>query len=172
MPSKLVVQSWLWRSVIAGLAGTIVHASFMHLKSQIGLLPSFQPYQSFQAALSHWVGRSNQAEPPSRSAVIAAAEPQLFVADIRAAYAFYMEKLGFAVVFAYGEPPYYGQVKRDRAWLNLRCVGVPVIDPALRDKEELLSATLMVNTAPEIEQLSLEFQAAGAAFAQPLAVKP
>ncbi len=56
MPPRPAVKSWIWRSVIAGLAGTIVHASFMHLKSRIGLLPSFQPYQSFQAALSHWVG--------------------------------------------------------------------------------------------------------------------
>ncbi len=114
----------------------------------------------------------SQAEPASGRAVLAAAEPQLFVADIEAACAFYTAKLGFAVVFTYGDPPYYGQVKRDRARLNLCCVGVPVIDPALRDREELLSATPMVNTAAEIEQLFLEFQAAGAAFAQTLAVKP
>ena len=29
---------------------------FMHFKSWTDLLPSFQPYQSFQIALSHWVG--------------------------------------------------------------------------------------------------------------------
>lgn len=52
----MIVKSWIWRSVIAGLAGTIVHGVFMHLKSRSGLLPSFQPYQSFQAALSRWVG--------------------------------------------------------------------------------------------------------------------
>jgi len=50
------VKGWIWRSVIAGSAGTIVHFLFMHLKSWTGLLPSFQPYQSFQVALSHWVG--------------------------------------------------------------------------------------------------------------------
>ncbi len=38
------------------MAGSIVHFLFMHFKSQVGLLPEFQPYQSFQAALSHWVG--------------------------------------------------------------------------------------------------------------------
>ena len=42
--------------VIAGTAGTIVHFLFMHFKSQFGLLPSFQPYRSFQVALSHWAG--------------------------------------------------------------------------------------------------------------------
>ena len=50
------MKSWVWKSVIAGSAGTIVHFLFMHIKSRIGLLPSFQPYQSFQIALSHWVG--------------------------------------------------------------------------------------------------------------------
>src|ERR1041385_7520136 len=42
--------------VIAGSAGTIVPFLFMHLKSWFGLLPSFQPYQSFQVAIDHWVG--------------------------------------------------------------------------------------------------------------------
>jgi hypothetical protein len=50
------VKGWIWKSIIAGLAGTVVHFLFMHLKSWTGLLPSFQPYQSFQIALSHWVG--------------------------------------------------------------------------------------------------------------------
>jgi len=52
----MIVKSWILRSIIAGLAGSIIHFLFMHFKSQIGLLPEFQPYQSFQAALSRWVG--------------------------------------------------------------------------------------------------------------------
>ena len=52
----MTVKGWIWKSVIAGSTGTIVHFLFMHLKSWTGLLPSFQPYQSFQVALSHWVG--------------------------------------------------------------------------------------------------------------------
>jgi hypothetical protein len=28
----------------------------MYFKSRTGLLPLFQPYQSFQIALSHWIG--------------------------------------------------------------------------------------------------------------------
>lgn len=50
------MKSWIWKSVIAGSTGTAVHFLFMHFKSRTGLLPSFQPYQSFQIALSHWVG--------------------------------------------------------------------------------------------------------------------
>lgn len=46
----------LWKPLIAGSAGSMVHFLFMHLKSWMGLLPSFQPYQSLQIALGHWVG--------------------------------------------------------------------------------------------------------------------
>ena len=52
----MIVKGWLWKPIIAGLAGTIVHFGFMYLRSRIGLLPSFQPYHSFQATLSYWVG--------------------------------------------------------------------------------------------------------------------
>jgi uncharacterized glyoxalase superfamily protein PhnB len=76
--------------------------------------------------------------------------------------------LGFAVVFSYGEPPFYAQVKRDSARLNLRCVERPVIDAALRDREQLLSASLTVATAEEIKALFLEFQSAGVTFFQSL----
>ena len=54
--AKMIVKGWIWKPVIAGLSGTIVHFLFIYFKSRIGLLPSFQPYQSFQAALSHWIG--------------------------------------------------------------------------------------------------------------------
>jgi hypothetical protein len=42
-------------------------------------------------------------------AVIAGVEPQLFVADILAACDFYVDKLGFTVVFTYGEPPHHAR---------------------------------------------------------------
>ena len=104
--------------------------------------------------------------------VLTAAEPQLFVTDIKASCDFFTDKLGFSVVFVYGEPPFYAQVKRDAARLNLRHVDAPVIDPALRDRESLLSAALTVDTAEDIKQLFLEFQMAGVTFAQPLKHEP
>ncbi len=52
----MTVKGWIWKSLFAGLSGTIVHALFMYFKSRTGLLPSFQPYQSFQVALSQWTG--------------------------------------------------------------------------------------------------------------------
>ena len=105
-------------------------------------------------------------------AVIAGVEPQLFVADIKAAVGFFVERLGFSKVFTYGEPPYYAQVRRDAARLNLRCVDRPAIDPAFRDRAELLSATLMVSSAEEIRQLFREFEGRGVSFVQILTEKP
>jgi catechol 2,3-dioxygenase-like lactoylglutathione lyase family enzyme len=107
----------------------------------------------------------------SAKAVIAAAEPQLFVADIKSSCEFF-SKLGFTVAFTYGEPPFYAQVMRDGARLNLRCVAQPLIDAELRDREELLAASLIVATAEEIGQLFLEFQSAGVAFFQTLKRQP
>ena len=98
--------------------------------------------------------------------VISAIAAQLFVADIKASCDFFSQKLGFSIVFIYGEPPFYAQVKRDGALLNLKCVDDPVIDPALRDRESLLSADMGVDTHEAIKQLFLEFQAAGVTFFQ------
>jgi catechol 2,3-dioxygenase-like lactoylglutathione lyase family enzyme len=112
------------------------------------------------------------ADQAGQRAVLTAAEPQLFVADIAASCDFFVEKLGFAVVFTYGEPPFYGQVKRDGAALNLRCVDRPVIDGALRDREHLLSAAITVATAEDLRRLYAEFRSAGVALHQPLQREP
>ena len=102
---------------------------------------------------------------------LVAAEPQLFVADINASCAFFQSKLGFSIVFTYGEPPYYAQVKRDGVRLNLRCVEGHAIDPDMRDREELLSASITVASAAEITALARDFQQAGVSFAQTPAKK-
>jgi catechol 2,3-dioxygenase-like lactoylglutathione lyase family enzyme len=109
-----------------------------------------------------------QAQTLSKPALLAA-EPQLFVADIAAACEFYTKKLGFSVAFSYGEPPFYGQVFRDGARLNLRCLDQPGLDPERRDSEQLLSASITLDDA---KPLFLEYQAAGVLFAQPLKTEP
>jgi len=48
----------------------------------------------------------------------------------------------------------------------------PAIDAGLRDREELLSATLTVESADEIEALFVEFGASGVTFFQPLKRQP
>ncbi len=52
----MTVKGWIWKPLIAGLAGSVMHSLFMYLKLRTGLLPSFQPYHSFQIALGQWVG--------------------------------------------------------------------------------------------------------------------
>ena len=98
-----------------------------------------------------------------------AAEPQLFVRDIVASCDFYARMLGFSVAFTYGEPPFYGQVVRDNARLNLRQVDDPVVDPVRRDAEQLLAASITVEDA---NPLFVEYQSAGVEIVQPLKVEP
>lgn len=103
--------------------------------------------------------------------VISSTEAQLFVADIKVSCDFYTHKLGFTVAFIYGDPPYYAQVIRDQARLNLRVVGEPVFTD-IREREHLLSASLTVATANEIKELFLSYQTAGVCFQQPLKKEP
>ena len=100
---------------------------------------------------------------------LVAAEPQLYVRDIVASSEFYSTMLGFSVAFTYGEPPFYGQVFRDGARLNLRHVDEPVVDPARRDDEQLLVASITLDDAAP---LFLEYQKAGVDFAQTLRTEP
>ena len=46
----------IWKPIAAGLCGTAAHSLLMFLKYRTGLLPSFQPYESLQIALSHLAG--------------------------------------------------------------------------------------------------------------------
>ena len=129
----------------------------------------FDSWQALKAGLSTTPRRVKSS--PSK-AMIVCAEPQLFVTDINKSCKFFQEKLGFSLVFIYGHPPYYAQIGRDAARLNLRCVERPVIESTVRDREELLSVSMTVATAEEIKLLFLEFQSAGVTFHQTLKKQP
>ena len=131
--------------------------------------------QGFDSWLSLKAGLLNaplKVNPSPSKATITGAEPQLFVSDIKKACDFFCEKLGFTLVFSYGKPPYYAQVGRDAAHLNLRYVEQTVIGSTVRNREELLSASMTVATADEIKLLFLEFQLAGVDFHQRLKKQP
>lgn len=115
---------------------------------------------------------AHEAGHPVPRPVLNSTEAQLFVADIKASCDFYTSKLGFTVAFVYGDPPFYGQVTRDHARLNLRLVCEPVFAGDIREREHLLSASLTVATADEIKQLFLAYQAAGVRFGQTLKQEP
>jgi catechol 2,3-dioxygenase-like lactoylglutathione lyase family enzyme len=100
--------------------------------------------------------------------VLQAAEPQLYVSNVTAACDFYAQKLGFTVAFIYGDPPFYAQVFRDGARLNLRHVDQPVFAGDVRQREALLSATVTVASVAEIKELFADYQSAGVKFKQSL----
>jgi catechol 2,3-dioxygenase-like lactoylglutathione lyase family enzyme len=107
-----------------------------------------------------------------RQGVFAGLEAQLYVADVQAACGFYVEKLGFAVAFTYGEPPFYGQVRREGVSLNLRYVEGPVFVEDIRRREHLLAATVLVRSGAALRRLFQEFETAGVPFHQPLRQEP
>ena len=104
--------------------------------------------------------------------ILSSISAQLLVANIKSSCDFYKNKLGFAVEFIYGDPPFYGQVFRDNARLALRLVFEPVFVADVRKREHLLSASITLATTNEIKQLFLSYQAAGVPFHQALKKEP
>lgn len=97
---------------------------------------------------------------------IIGAEPQLFVSDVDRALAFFVEMLGFAVAFAWGEPASYAQVVREGARINLRHVDGPAFDAGFRSREaDALSVTV---TVEGIDALFAEYEAKAVPFHQSL----
>ena len=129
-------------------------------------------FEGWQALKSGAHAMTHEAGHPAARPVLSSTEAQLFVADIKASCDFYTNKLGFTVAFVYGDPPYYGQVTRDHARLNLRMVCEPVFAGDIREREHLLSASLTVATTDEIKQLFLTYQEAGVRFHQTLKKEP
>jgi hypothetical protein len=97
-------------------------------------------FESWQALKTGVQAMTDIKAPTTAAPTLNAAEPNLFVADFEAACAFYADKLGFEIVFTYGEPPFYGQVRRNQALLNLRLIRRAVFVDDIREREELLAA--------------------------------
>lgn len=100
--------------------------------------------------------------------ILTSVAAHLYVRDVTASTEFFAEKLGFRIDFVYGDPPFYGQVSRDHARLALRSMDEAVFAGDIREREDLLSASITVGTSEEIEQLFLTYQAAGVPFHQAL----
>lgn len=95
--------------------------------------------------------------------------PVVFVSNVRVSAEFYRDKLGFAIEFLHGHPPFYGSVVRDGACIHLRFVHEPAFAPGLVEREGLLSAFL---TVANVKGLFAEYKAANADFVQPLKKEP
>jgi catechol 2,3-dioxygenase-like lactoylglutathione lyase family enzyme len=96
----------------------------------------------------------------------------LYVRDLKASTDFFSTKLGFTLDFVYGDPPFYAQVSRDKAHLALRSMDGSFFTEEIREREDLLSASITLATAEEIKQLFLDYQTAGAPIHQPLRTEP
>jgi uncharacterized glyoxalase superfamily protein PhnB len=129
----------------------------------------FDGWQALKSGADAMTDEPKQATPRP---ILNSIEAQLFVANVKSSCDFYTNKLGFAVAFVYGDPPYYGQVFRDKARLNFRLVCEPVFAGDVRKREHLLSASITVATANEIKQLFLSYQASGVSFHQALKKEP
>jgi uncharacterized glyoxalase superfamily protein PhnB len=114
--------------------------------------------------------------PPSKQRVVQpilnSVAPHLFVQNINASCEFFQSKLGFTVDFVYGDPPFYGQVSRDNARLALRYMEEPVFAGDIREREELVLASITVASAEEIKQLFLIYQTAGVPIHNTLKKEP
>ncbi len=115
---------------------------------------------------------NNPAETISERPYLSGTEAVLYVSDFATSLAFFTERLGFTVDFAYGDPPFYGLVERDKARLCLRHVSEPVFVGDIRRREELLSASITLDSAADIKALFLDYQAASVSFHQPLKTQP
>ena len=147
----------------------ILESSFKLADELVARQMGFDGWQALKSGADAMTDEPRQATPRP---VLIAIEAQLFFADIKKSCDFYTKKLGFAVEFIYGDPPYYGQIVRDNARLNLRLISEPVFVADVRRREHLLSASITVATTNEIKQLFLSYQAAGVSFDQALKKEP
>jgi tRNA (adenine37-N6)-methyltransferase len=109
---------------------------------------------------------------PILTPILTSVAAHLYVRDVKASAEFFSTKLGFAVDFIYGDPPFYGQVSRDNARLALRSMDESVFVEDIRERESLLSASITLASAEEIKRLFLTYQAAEAPLAQLLRDEP
>jgi uncharacterized glyoxalase superfamily protein PhnB len=100
--------------------------------------------------------------------VIRQIAPLFFTTDIPGTLAYYKEKLGFACLGTWQDPPIYAIVARDEHAIHFRCAQPPTANP---DKytDELLDAYLLVE---DTDALYAEFKAKGVETTRELANTP
>jgi catechol 2,3-dioxygenase-like lactoylglutathione lyase family enzyme len=152
-----------------GLSDAAILAQPFTLGEAQALVAREAGFDSWAALKSGLATMANHAKPATATPTLTEAEPQLFVADVGKSCAFFKQTLGFTVVFTWGEPPFYAQVKRDTVRLNLRYICEPVFIGDIRERESLLAAAITVD---DVKALFLEFKAAGADFQQTLKRQP
>jgi catechol 2,3-dioxygenase-like lactoylglutathione lyase family enzyme len=110
--------------------------------------------------------------PKAGQPILTSVAAHLYVRDLKVSTEFFTNKLGFTVDFLYGDPPFYGQVRRDNALLVMRHMDEDFFGEDIREREGLLSASITLASAEEIKQLFLAYQAADVPLAQVLRKEP
>jgi catechol 2,3-dioxygenase-like lactoylglutathione lyase family enzyme len=128
----------------------------------------FEGWQALRTGASTAMSQTRPHSQPILTSVAA----HLYVRDLQASTDFFTTKLGFAIDFVYGDPPFYGQVSRDNVRLALRCMDESFFAGDIRQREELLSASITLASAEEIKELFLTYQAAEVPLAQSLRNEP
>ena len=128
----------------------------------------FEGWQALRTGASTAMSQTHTASRPVLTSVAA----HLYVRDLTASVEFFTSRLGFTIDFVYGEPPFYGQVSRDNARLALRWMDEAFFAQDIREREDLLSASITLDSADEIKQLFLAYQAAGVPIHQALRNEP
>lgn len=122
-------------------------------------------HKNWAALKSASTGAAKTPRAPSGPPVLHNAIPILLVRDVEASAAFFHDKLGFAIDFLHGAPPFYGAVSRDRVCLHLRFVHEPAFALAAAREKALLCASIEVEN---VQALYKEFKVPGVEFAQAL----
>jgi hypothetical protein len=107
-------------------------------------------YESWAALKSGFSTMEEQAQAVPAGPVLKGAMPVVFVLNVQTSAAFFRDKLGFAIDFLHGLPPFYASVSRGAARLHLR----------------------FVHDVEDIKGLFAEYKAAGVDFVQPLRKEP
>ncbi|WP_058188106.1 VOC family protein [Terracidiphilus gabretensis] len=128
----------------------------------------FEGWQALKTGASIAMSQTHTHSQPILTSVAA----HLYVRDLKASTDFFTTKLGFTIDFVYGDPPFYGQVSPDNAHLALRHMDETFFREDVREREQLLSASITLASAEEIKTLFLTYQAAEVTFAQSLRNEP
>jgi uncharacterized glyoxalase superfamily protein PhnB len=131
-----------------------------------------QEIVALEAGRRSWAELKTVAAAAAKAPKVVAGQPRLksivpilLVRDVRRSANFFAEKLGFAIDFLHGSPPFYGAVARDGVSLHLRFVHEPFFAKAAAMEESLIVASIQV---VNVQGLFQQFEAAGVDFAQKL----
>ena len=95
--------------------------------------------------------------------------PFFIVKNVGAAFAFYRDLLGFDITYRHPEDdPFFGIVRRGRAMIMFKDVGVDPRPNAQRDVGKGLARWDAYLYVPDPDALAAEFSSRDIAFAQPL----